>query len=78
MAERYAKLPTEIIRTATTFDLFICDTAMEYRAAQQARMQEEAASQSGQRTAKITPKLSVEEMQAMMAKVKGRSNESKV
>jgi len=75
MAERYAKLPTEIIRTATTFDLFICDTAMEYRAAQQARQHEEA---TGQRTAKITPKLSVEQMQAMMARVKGVSNESKI
>jgi hypothetical protein len=70
MAERYAKLPTEIIRTATTFDLFICDTAMEYRNAQQARMNDEA---SGK---KIPPKLSIEQMQAAMARVKGKSNES--
>jgi len=78
MAERYAKLPTEIIRTATTFDLFICDTAMEYRNALQARQHEEATGQSGQRTAKITPNLSIEQMQAMMARVKGVSNETKI
>ena len=70
MAERYAKLPTEIIRTATTFDLFICDTAMEYRNAQQSKMYEEA---NGK---KVAPKLSIEQMQAAMARVKGNSNES--
>ena len=76
MAERYAKLPTEIIRTATTFDLFICDTAMEYRNAQQARQQAEAGGKPGQRSVKLTPNLSVEEMQAMMAKIKGNPNAS--
>ena len=31
MAERYGKLPSEIMQSATTFDLFICDTAITYR-----------------------------------------------
>jgi len=31
MAERYGMLPSEVMGRATTFDLFICDTAIGYR-----------------------------------------------
>lgn len=31
MAERYGLLPSEIVERATTFDLFVCDTAIGYR-----------------------------------------------
>jgi len=31
MAERYAMLPSQVMRTASTFDLFIYDTAVGYR-----------------------------------------------
>lgn len=31
MAERYGILPSEVMGRATTFDLFICDTAIGYR-----------------------------------------------
>jgi len=35
LGERYGKLPSEIIRQANTFDVFIADTAIGYRNAQQ-------------------------------------------
>lgn len=31
MAERYGILPSEVMSRATTFDLFVCDTAIGYR-----------------------------------------------
>jgi len=31
MAERYGMLPSEVMSRATTFDLFVCDTAIGYR-----------------------------------------------
>lgn len=31
MAERYGILPSEVMNRATTFDLFVCDTAIGYR-----------------------------------------------
>ena len=31
MAERYGKLPSEVMANATTFDVFVTDTAMGYR-----------------------------------------------
>lgn len=37
LAERYGKLPTEVIRQASTFDVFIADTAIGYRNAKQAQ-----------------------------------------
>lgn len=35
LAERYGRLPSEVIRQATTFDVFVADTAIGYRNAQQ-------------------------------------------
>jgi hypothetical protein len=34
LGERYGKLPSEVIRQATTFDIFVADTAIAYRNAQ--------------------------------------------
>jgi hypothetical protein len=31
MAERYSQLPSQVIRSGSTFDLFIYDTALGYR-----------------------------------------------
>jgi hypothetical protein len=31
MAERYGQLPSEVMRNATTFDVFVADTAIGYR-----------------------------------------------
>ncbi len=35
MAERYGMLPSEVMERASTFDLFVCDTAIGYRNYQQ-------------------------------------------
>ena len=35
LGERYGKLPSEVIRVANTFDVFVADTAIGYRNAQQ-------------------------------------------
>jgi hypothetical protein len=35
LGERYGKLPSEVIRQANTFDVFVADTAISYRNAQQ-------------------------------------------
>jgi hypothetical protein len=37
IGERYGQLPSQVIRTATTFDVFVADTAIGYRNLQQAR-----------------------------------------
>lgn len=39
LAERYGMLPSEVIRKASTFDLFICDAAITYRNLIQERAQ---------------------------------------
>lgn len=31
MAERYGKLPSEVLTTATTFDLFVFDASVSYK-----------------------------------------------
>lgn len=31
MAERYGMLPSQVMAHGTTFDLFVCDTAIGYR-----------------------------------------------
>lgn len=31
MAQRYGRLPSEILNDATTFDLFICNSALRYQ-----------------------------------------------
>jgi hypothetical protein len=37
LGERYGRLPSEVIRAATTFDVFVADTAIAYRNAQMDR-----------------------------------------
>lgn len=37
LAERYGQLPSQIVQTATTFDLFIYNAAHDYRILQQRR-----------------------------------------
>jgi hypothetical protein len=37
LGERYGRLPSEVIRSATTFDVFVADTAIAYRNAQMDR-----------------------------------------
>jgi hypothetical protein len=62
MGERYGKLPSEILREATTFDLYAMDLGVRY---------EYVARQKAEGTyKKPTPKLSVEEMKAILARSK--------
>lgn len=65
LAYRYHCLPSEALARATTFDLYVLDVSAKY-----SRYQTERA-EKGENSATITPKLSVEEMQAMIASVKG-------
>ena len=58
MAERYKMLPSQVIRDASTFDLYIMDAAISYHNHQQRK-------QSGQ-----SPELSTEELMEMMKKAK--------
>lgn len=69
LAERYGLLPSEAMARASTFDLHILDLSSRYE-----RYQHEQAEQK--HGAPKAPKLSVEEMQAMMARVRERKNES--
>ena len=65
MAKRYGKLPSEIIRDATTFDLQCLDVTMSW-VAYQRHVQEHGRPP--------TPKLSVDQMLEQMKKAKERAN----
>lgn len=65
MAERYGQLPSTIISQATTFDLFICDTALGYRNSKEAAAR-------GDKPAR--PEVSEKDMLAAMARVKKDGN----
>jgi hypothetical protein len=59
LAERYGKLPSQIIRDADTFDLFIMDAALSYRQYVQRKSE-----------GKVAEDYTVEELQAMIQKVR--------
>ena len=65
LSERYGMLPSEVIRRANTFDVFIADTAIGYRNAVQER------AMSGDK--KTPPKLSEQTMLEAMERVRGKS-----
>jgi len=65
LAERYGLLPSEAMARASTFDLHILDLSSRYE-----RYKHEQ-SESGQGAPKV-PKLSVEEMQAMIKRARER------
>lgn len=62
-------MPSQALEHGTTFDLHVLDISAKWARHQQEKSQTE---QSGGTTATITPKMSVEEMQAMIARVKER------
>ena len=62
MAERYGKLPTEILRDASTVDLIIFDVALSYKNHQQRKQQ------NGGKTE--AQDISLEEMQKAWERVK--------
>ena len=71
IAKRYGKLPSEVMAQATTFDLTVGQLAVDY---QNYSYEVEKRRQNGQ--AMPAPKLTQEQMQDMMNKVK--LNERKV
>jgi len=65
LSERYGILPSEVMLRATTFDVFVADTAIGYRNAVQER------AMNGDK--KPTPKLSEKTMLEAMDRVRGKS-----
>lgn len=60
LAKTYKMLPSEILERGTTFDLYVLDTFSRYVKYQEARAQGRSMPSSGK------PKLSIEQMKAMM------------
>jgi len=65
LSERYGILPSEVMTRATTFDVFVADTAIGYRNTVQER------AMNGDK--KLTPKLSEQTMLAAMERVRAKS-----
>jgi len=65
LSERYGILPSEVMTRATTFDVFVADTAIGYRNTVQER------AMNGDK--KPTPKLSEQTMLAAMERVRAKS-----
>ena len=68
LAHRYNLLPSEALDRASTFDLYVLDISAKWN-----RHQQEKA-ERGDDSVTITPKLSLEEMQSMIARVKERKD----
>jgi hypothetical protein len=64
IGERYGILPSEVMRSATTFDVFVIDTAIGYR-----NLLQERAANDGKDP---TPKYETKDLQAMMERVRGQ------
>lgn len=67
LGERYGKLPSEVIRQANTFDVFVADTAISYR-----NKQQEKAMNNGVEPVDTT-KFSEEELMKMVKETRGES-----
>ena len=65
LAHRYKMLPSQALEQGNTFDLYVLDVSNRFTKRQHDIAQ-------GNQSETITPKLSLEEMQAMVNKVKER------
>lgn len=65
LASRYHCLPSEAMERGTTFDLYVLDISAKWQNRQNEKAQ-------GIESSTITPELSIEDMQAMIARVKER------
>ena len=72
VSKRYGKLPSEVMRKGNTFDFYIADLAASY----QSWYHEQARKDSG--GSPRAPKLSQEEMQAMIDRVRGKKDDNQV
>ena len=64
LAKTYKMLPSQVLQSATTFDLYVLDLSTRHQ-----RRQQEIAEQG--HPTKKTPKLSKEEMMQMLKRVRG-------
>ena len=67
IGERYGMLPSEVMSRATTFDIFVCDTAIGYRNLVQQREYDKA---NGGVTSIKTEDFSQQDLMAMIARTK--------
>lgn len=67
LAHRYNCLPSEALARATTLDLYVLDVSARWSKYQQDKVE------YGNQHVKPAPKLSVEDMQAMIARTRERS-----
>jgi hypothetical protein len=63
IAQRYGVLPSDFLSRGNSFDITIANLAQEY-------INRKTAEANGETVARPAPKLTVEEMQAMIAKVR--------
>ncbi len=66
LAKEYGMLPSQALANATTFDLYVLDVSCRW----QKHQQDQAERKHGNKTAPATPKLTVEQMKAMIDRVK--------
>lgn len=69
LAHRYNCLPSEALSRANTLDLYVLDVSAKWSKYQQDKTEQ------GNQFVKPAPKLSVEDMKAMIARTKERKNE---
>lgn len=69
LAHRYNCLPSEALTRATTLDLYVLDVSARWSKYQQEK------AEHGNEYVKPAPKLSVEEMKAMIARTKERNGD---
>lgn len=75
VSKRYGKLPSEVMATGNTFDFYIADLAANYQSWHYE--QSKSNSNNGVNRAPPVPKLSQEEMLAMIERVRGKPNVNK-
>jgi hypothetical protein len=68
LAKEYGMLPSQALANATTFDLHVLDMSSRWIKYQQEQQEQK----HGNKTAPAIPKLTVEQMQAMMARVRNQ------
>jgi len=73
IASRYHCLPSEVVARADTFDIFIVNTALDL----QARLREQEERRNHRSGPPPAPKLTQEQMEAMLASVNEKQNGNK-
>lgn len=72
LAERYKMLPSQVLESASTFDLYVLDVSAKWLKYQHEKAEQDQQRQSINKHAPATPKLSQEQMIDMIRKVRER------